>query len=168
MRPEPDEQCSSFTWMHGDTDVFAIVYSRAWVTRLTTLSQEHDSFKLLKEYPDGAVAFSFPARQLKLRLPRKKRKEPVDEPNLGGSSWNERELAITFNERGRKAYVYTTDPVWARKLTKQGVEWQPDPPGVSFKIPKSAVKVYAPRNLSEDAKERLRNQLKRVRIINSA
>lgn len=140
-----DEQCSCISWVGGDETALAIVYTKSMIDHLTRLCREYEGFERLDKYPDGAVVFRFPVRYLKLRLPFKQRRAPVEEPDLTGLPLDERELNVTWDEYTQTAYVYTTESKWARKLVRQGVPWVLDPPGVSFMIPKAAVKVYAPR-----------------------
>ena len=78
----------------------------------------------------------------------------------------EMETIISFNSLEKTANIYTTDPVWMRKLEKFGAEKRGDY-AMELNIPKSWLKIQKTRKLSEDTKKKLSARMKRVNASRS-
>lgn len=83
----------------------------------------------------------------------------------------ERETIINFNEAEDEAMVYTFNPRLIKMISAQGerkgqkIEFINMGEGeVKCYIPKSWIKIQAPKNLSEEAKEKLKASADRMRI----
>lgn len=73
----------------------------------------------------------------------------------------EMETVITFNAEEKTANIYSTDPVWIRKIKELGGER--DSIGWVIDVPKSWIKIRRPLKLSEAEKERRRELLRKTR-----
>lgn len=98
--------------------------------------------------PNDGQTFSVPRQWVRIRPPRSQRGKPIPAPPVkrGG-----RETDIVWSDAETTATVYTTDATWVRKLCRWG--FRPKEPGGGFGwefvIPKAAVKLEMPRQISE-------------------
>ena len=77
----------------------------------------------------------------------------------------EQETIINFNASEKEASVYSTDPVWMKKLEKLGGKQKGL--GIEINVPKSWVKVQKPRELSARQKAALEEARKKSPLFNS-
>ena len=79
-----------------------------------------------------------------------------------GLSRLEQETIITFNAAEKTANIYSSDPVWIRKIKnmkgsrKYSIGYEVD-------VPKSYIKVSPPRQYSEETKKKMAERLRKAR-----
>lgn len=108
--------------------------------------------------PTGERAFSVPAEWVRIVPPRKGRKAAVPMPALPKRIEGvpvPAETCIAWSEADASAEVYTTEQAVARRLCRQGFSPTPGQAGVglSFSVPRAAVKLRPKREASEAQRE---------------
>lgn len=73
----------------------------------------------------------------------------------------EQETIITFSASDTTANIYTTDPVWERRIQKIEAPHK-DGAGWSVDVPKKWVRVQRPPKVSEEAAKKRSEALKKV------
>ena len=79
----------------------------------------------------------------------------------------EQETIVNFNEQESRADVYTYNPAWIRKLRQLSAQFPKDVKierpekhgGYTYSVPKSWIKLHAPRVYSEEQKKAMRERL---------
>lgn len=81
-----------------------------------------------------------------------------------GLSRYEQETIITFNAAEKTANIYSSDPVWARKIQKiKGSRKYSI--GYEVDVPKNWIKVSPPRKVSEKTREAARRNMAKLQSM---
>lgn len=74
----------------------------------------------------------------------------------------EQETIITFNAGEKTANIYSSDPVWAKKIQKIKGSRKYSV-GYEVDVPKNWIKVAPPRQYSEETKKKMAENLRKAR-----